>query len=257
LIGSEGIDLYRQDFNIDPLGYWRGADPPDRQGITEIRYAMGFLSFWDELRRRHPQMLIDTCASGGRRNDLETLRRAVPLLRSDYILEPVSQQNHTYGIASWIPFYGTGVNAFDAYTFRSQQAPHSTACYDMRNDKQDFPAVKRLVEQWRQLGPMYFGDYYPLTPYNPGADAWMGWQFHRDDQGSGFVQVFRRHESIYEAARLRLRGLAHIGRYRVVNLDAPQSGKEYTGAALMQSGLPITVSEQPGAIILRYERVFH
>lgn len=30
-------------------------------------------------------MLIDSCASGGRRNDLETLRRAVPLLRSDLL----------------------------------------------------------------------------------------------------------------------------------------------------------------------------
>ena len=26
LIKSEGVDVYRQDFNIDPLGYWRGAD---------------------------------------------------------------------------------------------------------------------------------------------------------------------------------------------------------------------------------------
>jgi alpha-galactosidase len=50
---------------------------------------MSFLEHLDELRRRHPNMLIDSCASGGRRNDLETLRRAVPLLRSDYIMEPV------------------------------------------------------------------------------------------------------------------------------------------------------------------------
>ena len=55
-----------------------------------------------------PNMLIDSCASGGRRNDLETLRRAVPLLRSDYILEPVGNQCHTYGISFWVPFYGTG-----------------------------------------------------------------------------------------------------------------------------------------------------
>ena len=53
-------------------------------------------------------MLIDSCASGGRRNDLETLRRAVPLLRSDYIMEPVGNQCHTYGIAFWYPYYGTG-----------------------------------------------------------------------------------------------------------------------------------------------------
>ena len=137
-------------------------------------------------------MLIDTCASGGRRNDLETLRRSVPLLRSDYILEPVGQQNHTCGIASWIPFYGTGINAFDAYTFRSQMCPHLTACYDMRDTQRDFGPVRRLLAQWREIAPCYFGDYFPLTPYNPGRDVWMAWQFDLPEKGQGMVQVFRR-----------------------------------------------------------------
>ena len=63
MISEEGIDLYRSDFNIDPLAYWRGNDTEDRQGITEIQYIEGYLSYWDELRRRHPGMLIDSCAS--------------------------------------------------------------------------------------------------------------------------------------------------------------------------------------------------
>jgi alpha-galactosidase len=36
MLTEQGIDLYRQDFNIDPLPYWRRNDTPDRQGITEI-----------------------------------------------------------------------------------------------------------------------------------------------------------------------------------------------------------------------------
>jgi len=177
LINEQGIDLYRNDFNIDPLGFWRGADAADRQGLTEIRYVEGFLAYWDELRRRHPNMLIDTCASGGRRNDLETLRRSVPLLRSDYIIEPVGQQLHTYGIASWIPFYGTGLNSTDPYVFRSQMCPHLIGCYDVRLRDLDYPQLRRLYQQWRQVADCYFGDYYPLTPYNAGNDVWMAWQF--------------------------------------------------------------------------------
>ncbi len=92
LLTKEGIDLYRQDFNMDPLGYWRANDGEDRQGITEIRHVEGYLAYWDELRRRHPGMLIDSCASGGRRNDLETMRRAIPLWRTDYRCEPVGTQ---------------------------------------------------------------------------------------------------------------------------------------------------------------------
>ena len=75
LITAQGIDLYRQDFNMDPLSNWRSADAPGRQGITEIRHIEGLLAYWDELQRRHPDMLIDECASGGKRNDLEMMRR--------------------------------------------------------------------------------------------------------------------------------------------------------------------------------------
>ena len=97
---------------------WRANDAPDRQGITEIRHVTGYLAYWDELRRRHPDMLIDTCASGGRRNDLETLRRAVPLWRSDYGYDdPPAMQNLTYGLALWVPYFGTGIRSSNVYSF--------------------------------------------------------------------------------------------------------------------------------------------
>ncbi len=112
-----GLDLYRQDFNIDPLAFWRAADAPGRQGMTENLYVQGYLAFFDALHRRHPDLVIDTCSSGGRRNDLETLRRAVILLRSDYqtpqgrffspddpIPLQVGNQGHTYGLSSWVPY---------------------------------------------------------------------------------------------------------------------------------------------------------
>ena len=71
LIKSQGIDWYREDMNGEgPLPAWQRYDGPDRQGITENLYIQGHLSFWDELRRRNPGLHIDSCASGGRRNDL-------------------------------------------------------------------------------------------------------------------------------------------------------------------------------------------
>ena len=60
-----------------PLDFWRGNDPPDRQGMTEIRYIEGLYALWDEPRGRHPGLLIDDCASGGRRIDLEMISRSV------------------------------------------------------------------------------------------------------------------------------------------------------------------------------------
>ena len=84
LIQDNGVKIYRQDFNFPPLAYWRENEPEDRQGINENLHVQGYLQFWDDLLARNPGLWIDSCASGGRRNDLETMRRSVPLHYTDY-----------------------------------------------------------------------------------------------------------------------------------------------------------------------------
>ena len=54
LIDKEGIDVYRQDCNFALAPFWAEADTPDREGMTQIRYAEGLLAFWDGLRQRIP-----------------------------------------------------------------------------------------------------------------------------------------------------------------------------------------------------------
>jgi alpha-galactosidase len=267
LLTEQGIDLYRQDFNMDPLGHWRGNDAEDRQGITEIKHVTGLLAYWDELRRRHPNLLIDTCASGGRRNDLETLRRAVPLWRSDYAFEPIGHQGMTYGISFWIPYHGTGTVACAAapyygggwtpvepYAFWSNAAPSLGSGIDIRVKDIDYATLRRLFGQWRQISPCYYGDYYPLTPYSQETTVWIAWQFDRPDLGEGVVQAFRRPDSFYEAARFRLRGLEPEARYTVTNLDVPGAA-EMAGRELMEKGLPVRIEELPGEVIYTYKRV--
>jgi alpha-galactosidase len=256
MIREQGIDLYRQDYNIDPLGFWRGADTEDRQGITENHYVTGYLAFWDALLRRFPKLVIDSCASGGHRNDLETLRRSVPLLRSDYIMEPVGQQCHTYGLAFWMPFFGTGTSAMDAYSFRSQMCASFNACFDMRRRDLPFNEARRLLTQWKdEIAPNYFGDFFPLTPYSTANDAWIAWQFHRPGQGRGVVQAFRRAESFYESARFKLRELDAQESYRVTDLDHPDAKREVSGRELMEKGLLVQAPTQSAAVVVTYQRI--
>jgi len=267
LITENGIDLYRQDFNIDPLPFWRANDPSDRQGITELKYVMGYLAFWDELRRRHPNMLIDSCASGGRRNDLETMRRAVPLWRSDYAYEPIGHQCMTYGISMWLPYHGTGtvasaaapyygggVTAVEPYAFWSNAAPALGCGVDVRERGLDYPALRRLFSQWRQVSRCYYGDYYPLTPYTQADDAWIAWQFNRPERGDGMVQAFRRQKCVNGQLRLRLYGLDPNASY-VVAAVGERDSRRLTGREMMQEGLDVVVPEQPGAAVMTYRRV--
>jgi alpha-galactosidase len=253
LIRDQGIDLYRQDFNFDPLDIWRSNDAPDRQGITEIRHVTGYLAYWDELRRRHPEMLIDTCASGGRRNDLETLRRAVPLWRSDYPFEPTAMQDQTYGIALWIPYFGTAVNSDDPYVFRSQMVPGVGIGVEPDSKEINYERLLRLLAQWRTVANDYYGDFYPLTSYSTANDVWMAWQFDRSDSGEGVIQTFRRPESPFESARFKLRGLHPRARYTLRDLDESQQ-TQMTGKELMDSGLLVSIKERPGAALITYLR---
>jgi alpha-galactosidase len=254
LITQSGIDWYRQDFNMDPLPFWRANDAPDRQGITEIRHVEGYLAFWDELLRRHPQLRIDSCASGGHRNDLETLRRSVPLLRSDFILDPIGEQCHTYGLASWIPYWGTGFIDFDAYIFRGCMGLSTTLSCDARRKDLDWNLLRKLTAQWQRVAPDFYGDYYPLTPYSLENDVWMAWQFDRPETGEGLVQVFRRGDSPYEAARFKLHGLDARASYEVTDLDQ-EKPQRMSGQELLEQGLPIALTDRPGSAVISYRLV--
>lgn len=254
ILKREGIDFYRQDYNIDPLAFWRAADAPDRQGISEIRYVEGYLAYWDALLERNPGLRIDSCASGGRRNDLETMRRAVPLLRSDYLLEPVGQQIHTYGIALWIPYFGSGTRAFDDYKIRSLFVPYFNFCYDIRDDEADWDVVRKNLTIWRDALAPYFGaDYYPLTSISTAQDVWVGWQFNDEAKGAGVVQMFRRVDSKMTVGRFPLRGLDANAVYEFKDVDSGKT-QTLTGEEVATKGLPIEIESAPQAVVISYQK---
>jgi alpha-galactosidase len=261
LLTEQGIDLYRQDFNMDPLGYWRGADAPDRQGMTENLHVQGYLAYWDELLRRHPGMLIDSCASGGRRNDLETMRRAVPLLRSDYQSftgEPqyaAGNQGHTYGLSSWIPFYGQGNydNPQFEYYARSHMCPSFAMCVDVRKGHTEWDRYRRVVHQWRQISPCFLGDFYPLTPYSLGEDRWIAWQFDCPERGEGVVQAFRRAQCPEESLQVQLHGVEPNAVYTLTNLDVA-GATEVSGRELLEKGISLVLKDQPGSAVIIYKK---
>lgn len=266
LLTEQGIDLYRQDFNIDPLGFWLAADGPDRLGMTENKYVAGFLAYWDELLRRHPAMLIDSCASGGRRNDLETMRRSVPLWRSDYAYEPIGHQCMTYGISFWLPYHGTGTVAsaaapyygggrtkIEPYAFWSNTAPSLGSGIDVRERDLDYNLLRRMLGQWRDLSRFYYGDYFPLTAYTQDNAQWIAWQFDLPEQGEGAVQAFRRAESKADSQRLRLHGLDPNATYTVRFFDSPEV-LQLRGSELMNQGLPVVLKEKPAAAVAVYKK---
>lgn len=257
MINTQGIDWYREDMNGGgPLPAWRKHDAPDRQGMTENLYVQGHLAFWDELRRRHPSLRIDSCASGGRRNDLETMRRAVPLLRSDFQMpeQPAvieGNQGHTYGLSSWLPFQGTGTYFYDAYAYRSFYLPSfGMGGLTPENKK----AQQQAYAECRNIAPLMLGDYYPLTPYSLQLDQWIAWQFNRPEYGDGEVQAFRRDKCAERTKTFRLIGLDPAAQYELTNFDL-NGATQVSGKDLMEQGLTVDIHDKPGAAIITYARL--
>jgi alpha-galactosidase len=254
LIVENGIDMYRQDYNFDPLGHWRHDEPGDRQGITEIRQVVGLLAFWDELKRRHPDMPFDNCASGGMRNVLEMMRRGVPLSKSDLSGGTISSQCQLHGLAPWLPYFGAGCPLSGGrYVQRSNMAPWIGTAEDTDNDALDYADMRRFVAEWRRVIPCYWGDFYPLTPYTLEENVWMAWQFDVPEKGEGLVQAFRREKAEIGSGVFKLRGLDAAGRYAVENLDGGKVDR-LAGRALMDDGLRIEIPDRPGASLIVYRK---
>lgn len=255
-----GLGCYRQDFNIDPLGFWQHADAPDRQGIAEVRYIEGLYAFWDGLLVRHPRLMIDNCASGGRRIDLETLGRATPFWRTDGPRDAIAHQCHTYGLLAWAPLSATSQDrAGDDYEFRSSMSSALCLNWWVSGDvpaeriPENFPFAwaRSTLAQYLDFREFYYGDYYPLTGYSQARDQWMAYQLDRPDQGRGLVVALRRPDSPYETARLPLRGIESGASYEVTNLDT-KAAVTMSGEELMQKGIAVAMNTRPGSALLLY-----
>lgn len=262
---AKGLDVFRQDFNMYPLAYWNTADDAARSGMTQMKHVVGHLAFWDELHRRHPGMWIDSCASGGRRNDLESMRRAVPLLRSDYQFEPTGNQSHTYGISFWLPYYGTGVGPQSAhngdwgseqYVVRSSLAPCYASSLDAETaSDEQWDVLRKMNEDFLEIkDDLLYSDFYPLTAFSLEGNVWMALQYHRPEVGSGVILAFRRPQAAAATKEFRLQGLKSRANYLVENLDGGH-GQKLSGQTLASRGVTVSLPTAPAAAIIRYREL--
>jgi hypothetical protein len=98
-----GIRYIRHDSNIGPLAYWDAADQPDRRGMHQIRHMEGLYRVLDWIRERHPETVLEGCASGGRRIDLESARRFHTFWISDHTADPHNVRFHLAGLNHFLP----------------------------------------------------------------------------------------------------------------------------------------------------------
>ncbi len=265
---ENNVTIYRQD-NCFPDTivanmnlYWTAKDAEqgkNRNGITENKHLVNYLEYYDAILEA-TGTFIDNCAGGGRRLDLETVKRSAALWRSDYCYEPTGTQCHSWSINFFLPYSGQGTINEDplaqTYYFRSNMMTATglpwrvdiTHLHPSKNEQ-----YKKLLDEHKAYAGYMTQDYYPLTPYSDEEDVWMAWQFNDAKTSSGIIQVFRRTESDIETDRFFLNGLDPDTTYRLTNIDDGGSA-EYTGRELMCDGIQIYIPEI-AAIIIQYSPV--
>lgn len=219
------VEMYREDNNSDPALLWKHLDKAEgenRQGITECKMIDGHYRMWDAIISCTLSYggcgFIDSCASGGGRNDIESMRRGVPLLRSDSDRESTALRlSMTTAFNKWIPFCGaiTKEKAWqldakgrsDVYTWRASYLPVLNVDSQFVQDPgQDFSVLRAGLEEWKKLNRYLLKDFYILTPWRnkDQKDGFTAYSFYDPEEEKGFILLFRMEQCENEFLKIKI-----------------------------------------------------
>ena len=254
-IQESNIAIYRQDFNQYPAYFWQTGEPAEERGLREVRYITGLYAFLDELVRRHPGLILDNCASGGRRLDFEMMRRCVALWRSDSCWGdktfPRNVQAMTHGLSHWLPLHGLGAHTADDVALRSGMGACGSFAINFR-DPAAVTALRQHLDRYLRIRPLFTADFYPLTDWSDDPSEWLAFQFHDSGKGEGIIQAFCGAGAECREYTLKPRGLDAEKYYVVTNWDMPGTSMRRTGAELGGEGITVRAEGGERAVVLHY-----
>ena len=212
MLRENRVEMYREDNNCDAAALWKYLDRRDgenRVGMTECKLIDAHYRMWDEIIACTLSYggcgFVDSCASGGGRNDLESMRRGVPILRSDSDRTTASLRlSMTSSFNRWIPFCGantkekkeqlalTGIS--DPYVWRASYLPILNVDSQFTQDPdQDFDILRFGLGEWARIKRYLLKEFYVLTPWHSEAerDSFTAYAFFDPESEEGVLLAFR------------------------------------------------------------------
>ena len=280
MMDENAVDLYREDNNSDPGNSWRKLDAAEesklglpRKGINENKCIQGHYALWDGIidycRKNGKCTFVDSCASGGGRNDLESMRRGVPMMRSDFDRTTTSMRlSQTWGFCKWVPFHGsstketvnqldgmTGAGA-DKYIIRASLLPIWNYGDSVTQNKDlDFDLLRSNLGTWKSVKHLLIRDFYTLTPYHHEFDrlGWTAFAYDAPERGESIVLAFRQEDCAKDTFVARLKFAEPTATYAVTDDDTGVT-TTVTGKALREGGLTIRRAAPRSSALLRLSR---
>lgn len=251
----------RWDFNVSPLPYWELKDQvrPHRKGISQIRHIEGLYEVADWVREHNPSTILEGCASGGRRIDLETIRRFHVFWISDETIGPHIVRHHLHGAHYFLP----GNYLYRVFAEQLQGSEKQFPEIDYQSflggafgfggrletwTPEMIEQARRHVEIYKSLRRFLVEDYYPLFEQPQSLDAWDGAQYHDPGTQEGFVLIYRL-DSPLGTVEIKLHGLDPAATYEFRD--------PYTRETFTQKGSQgVTIkSDRVTGHVLTYKRI--
>ena len=281
MMEANAVDLYREDYNIDPWGCWWKLQERDleahpgipRWGLTENRCVEGHYRLWDDILRYCASngkcTFIDSCASGGGRNDIESLKRAIPFLRSDDDRTTTSVRlSMSSSFNRWIPFNGastkdvdsalvaTSGSGGDSYVGRASLLPiwHISEAFS-RNENLNWDWLRRNFYEWKSVRNLLLADFYVLTPWHDATFRrdWTVFAYDSPEQGESILLAFRQEECEADTFTARLKFADVKAEYELLDVDEGTLRRMNGGE--LRRGLEIRLDRPRSSKFFRIKRV--
>ncbi|NGM63579.1 alpha-galactosidase [Sphingobacterium sp. SGG-5] len=259
LLSENAIDFIKWDQNsyLSEPG-WLNA-PTGLEREARIRHTQNVYRLVETLRSRFPEVIFETCASGGGRVDLGMLSRMDQAWVSDNT-DPLDRLFIQHGYAQMLP-------ANTMVSWVTSMTRHQPVSLDFRFDvssggvlgiganiakwsEGDKTIAIKKIEIYKRIRPVVqYGDYYALTAVKENSK--ISYQYVNQNQKSAVVFFFDTSHFLpnnrerKSELKVRLKGLEAGQRYTIKNLDDNTVVGEFDGRYLMNIGLKFPAKNNP------------
>ena len=245
ILSEAKVSYIKWDMNRSITECCSAALPADRQGEVFHRYILGVYDLYERLNTAFPQILFESCASGGGRFDPGILYYAPQGWTSDDT-DAAERVKIQYGTSMCYPVSSMGshvsvvpnhqLNRKTPLHTRANVAYFGTFGYELDLNKlsdEEISEVKQQItfmKEYREL--IQFGTFYRLkSPFEGNETAWMTVS---EDKKTALVFWYRERNVVNaDFTRVRLQGLDPDLIYRNEYNETENYGDELMNLGLL------------------------
>lgn len=206
-----GLDWLKWDCNVQELAKTWSDD-----ARAELAHTRGVHSVLDEIRLRHPRLIIETCASGGNRIDIEMLARSHVATLSDQTQSPEIVRRYVGNASRLLPaqyrFCGFGPQVVWDQAGAPRTASQEPGGYPIswlvsvsagtlgiheaigNWDVRTRHEARQHIERFKAVRPMLDGRFRVFADDRGGPlAAWEAWEFSSESGLDAMLLAFRQH----------------------------------------------------------------